>query len=480
MCGILGYLSVKENATNIDTFYKRLQFMFKDLQREGGSYNNIDATGYFHPYIGIAKGNYKAEEAIELPEFEEIKNYPVPQIFLGHVRKTTEGHPEENENNHPLWSDNYILIHNGTVDSDILDTDIQEKYKMPGTVDSNHILACLEEYGIDDFRKHLKGLAAIIFIKRNEENALYFYRDTRPIFIMRLGHSIWISSTKTSLLELAKIGEKKKTDILFKDTYPIVELSTGDMFRVRVDNGSFKYKQYEKLTLPARPTNNTNYARGYNQYSGYQGYQPNNQVSTEISFNVRKYYTPKLCSFCGNLTEIKKSNLTVTTNISCDICYTSENTYTGEFPLERGSLYDLDRLMSENNKVKLEEDLLKEYKITPIFAISLGYGYSVIFNKAKRAMYIFNKHLSKGEISYIITKGYYTTLSSRYMQSFPEGTNLWVSIGRDEFKIHNGRPYVEVPLCDADNDSSSRILGIIKTVIKEFEYSFDISGQKTN
>lgn len=315
MCGILGFFSNRPERVPVELFYNRMESLFKQMQEKGGSLNNTDGAGFYHPYIGVVKGNQPAEELIKSDAFANIKNVPVPNFFMGHTRKTTQGNAAHNENNHPLWSDNYIIVHNGSVESD----DVTSKeYNLPGIVDSNLILAALEKYGPNDFVKHLSGVAAIIIAKRGDPNQFWIYRDTRPMYLFKDSYGLWIASTEEALKSLSNMP-KDKNKLFEQQT--IVSLPNATLYQFHGTKKKWVSKYILTQALP------TIYAASYSPYKTTSAYSSSNTPKV-LSIAEKEELVEKAgyaqvaisaCKSCGPL--FGETNSTHTFNSStCDIC----------------------------------------------------------------------------------------------------------------------------------------------------------------
>lgn len=100
------------------------------------------------------------------------------RLILLHTRAKTVGDPIYNKNNHPVFSENYVLVHNGQIYSNRL-----SHYKYEGEVDSEEILAYIETFGMVDGLKKLNGDMAIIF-KVIGGDSLFLYRNTNPLHLV--------------------------------------------------------------------------------------------------------------------------------------------------------------------------------------------------------------------------------------------------------------------------------------------------------
>ena len=99
------------------------------------------------------------------------------RLVLMHTRKRTTGSEYINHNNMPIFSSNWVMVHNGVVTAPRL-----ERYPYKGTVDSEEILARIERYSGDLFRAlpEISGSMAII-AKHFSSDHLLIYRNSNPL-----------------------------------------------------------------------------------------------------------------------------------------------------------------------------------------------------------------------------------------------------------------------------------------------------------
>lgn len=189
MCGIAGFLRL-----NMDD--KAARKLAVELLRETES-RGRDATGIWTTKsarynqdddLGIlVKSNCEASKFIEkfMLEADEFG-----KSTLLHCRSATNGEPEDNHNNHPVISDNWVLIHNGVMHMKRL-----KDYEYKGLVDSEVLLSYLETFGIRKALGAIDGSAAVA-IQRLGDESIYLFRNTPPISIgLVKGKAIIFAST---------------------------------------------------------------------------------------------------------------------------------------------------------------------------------------------------------------------------------------------------------------------------------------------
>lgn len=174
MCGILGFMTDKPSAENA-TYFKRILYLSES--------RGAEATGIC--YINkekpiIEKEPVAASDFIKANLPKHMNSLAKAKIALGHTRYPTQGSPKDNNNNHPLESKNWILIHNGSVTG----MTRLNNYEYKGKVDSEVLLSYIEEYGLEKGLPHVgRGTASVAVMNKNELNAVYLWRETNPIVL---------------------------------------------------------------------------------------------------------------------------------------------------------------------------------------------------------------------------------------------------------------------------------------------------------
>jgi len=340
MCGIAGFITNKTGKVPEQLFYNRAKTLITELGKMGARSNNYDATGFYHTGMGIVKGNIPSYDFVQKDEFTQMERVKSPRIFMAHCRYATVGDEDINDNNAPQWSDNYILVHNGGIESD---ENLKKSFK--GEVDSLHILACLEKYGEEEFIKHIRGVAAFVIAKRDNPDEIIFYRDTRPLYIMKDIFGIWLASTREVLKEIDSISAVKERKGFKKYFYypEIADVPSGKVFKITMSKEKFEIVVLAEYVLPSLKTKTTAVAAAQ---SGIQplttSYPPIGHYYGDDEFgygrtgySYHSYHdlarTPerlfvKVCNKCKSI--IKEFNsVTVPENDICDICRESVPIY---------------------------------------------------------------------------------------------------------------------------------------------------------
>ncbi len=200
--------------------------MFTDLCY-ASAIRGTDATG-----VAIVQGKEIIVEKAPIKSSLFIKDYlfkhmdllSKTNLAIGHTRNKTQGSEKDNNNNHPIHSKQWVMIHNGICSS----MDRIKDYKYHGEVDSEILLSHVETYGLEIGLSHLSGYAAIALIDRGNPTNLYLWRHNEIIFIGhdRRSRTIFFASSE-ALLEHGLANEMK----LFS-TFQIRKLPEEDLFKL--------------------------------------------------------------------------------------------------------------------------------------------------------------------------------------------------------------------------------------------------------
>jgi predicted glutamine amidotransferase len=251
MCGIMGIVGKLDRD-------KTISFMSEGLVAL--SSRGEDSTGMWHSRLGGLKGNMSAKDFIKYDEvteyIERISKIKEPSLTLGHCRAETHGSSEFNKNNHPIYSKNWVLIHNGT-----LDIDDVKGYKYKGDTDSERFLSLVEtskrRFYVDRIKEAIDqsiGTLAFMLVHRKTKN-LFLFREGRPLVAgLYKNKTILLSSTSEILYE--SINEFNKS---FFKGIEVVSLPECEIMQIE---GRELVTKAKATTLP------DNYYYGYgNRYN---------------------------------------------------------------------------------------------------------------------------------------------------------------------------------------------------------------------
>ena len=190
MCGIGLIINYGEEKINLDM----VETMFKNMEDRGD-----DASGIYYERPGkdgnIINRVFKApvpasdlwnsvqgyDSKFKIPATfqEKWKLDGTERLIMLHTRTATRGTVSNNHNNMPIYSENWVLVHNGCVNAPRVNS-----FKYKGEVDSEDILAHIEHSeNISDALKGVQGSMAII-VRPLKAKHLYMYRNSNPLEIV--------------------------------------------------------------------------------------------------------------------------------------------------------------------------------------------------------------------------------------------------------------------------------------------------------
>jgi len=241
MCGIGGFRRFGEAPPITPTHVKT---MLCGLQKRGTNAAGI-ALQYPNGEIYVMKEPMPAWQLVIQKRFDEFlaDHLEQAQTVLLHARAATQGDPEDNRNNHPLFTGKTVVVHNGKIENDyILFREL--KLEREGAVDSDIIRALLDDStlskdGIAQLRK-LKGSGAIAALSVEQPGKLLLARSGNPM--------VWASVPELDLFCFASTKQflhqtlrpvYKWHEMLFQPNIPNVGFSTMTNHSAHIigDNG---------------------------------------------------------------------------------------------------------------------------------------------------------------------------------------------------------------------------------------------------
>jgi len=217
LCGIFGFITDRPSEENLELF-KELCYL--------SAMRGTDATG-----VAIVSGEKIIIDKAPIPSPRFIKErLPVLEkgiakanIVIGHTRKWTQGKPSDNENNHPIHSPNWVMVHNGICSS----MDRIKGYKYRGEVDSEILLSYVEKEGIEKGLPNLVGYAAVALIDKKKPNGLYLWRHNEGVLLGfdRDSETIFFGSTE----EIMENG--LANELLFFSSFQIKKLPEDNLYK---------------------------------------------------------------------------------------------------------------------------------------------------------------------------------------------------------------------------------------------------------
>ena len=256
MCGIVAGIGKK-----IEKKYIRLGLLA--TQSRG-----TDATGVFQPGVGIIKNGEEASKFVKSDLFDSVAESC--NMFIGHCRQGTHGSEKDNNNNHPMEGEKFILVHNG-----IVQMKDREDYTYKGECDSERILSYLEmEKDPEKAFGSIHGQASLVFTDKKDGNSFMVWRNTAPLVTAfnKKKQQLFVASTEVILKSVLSQVELDGL-IASMDGWVISEIPANFLWKVWYKNGKVDAKligRFESGTI-------MNTRKSYTtQYAGWNGNLRNN------------------------------------------------------------------------------------------------------------------------------------------------------------------------------------------------------------
>ncbi len=240
MCGILGFCFDERGGTHDEVLGDFLKTMIHSQVR------GIDACGaYVVNPDGIAIFKAPGSVADNLDELAEFAASEVNKdtvAIIGHTRAATLGDPEINDNNHPIYDDPIVGVHNGVIRNH---SNLGDRYGKVAEVDSAAIMGLLKSKAgakltvgkMTSSLDELSGPYAIAVADRRHPDSVYLARNYNPVVFTRNPERNYLAFASTSDILCDALG-KVKTFSMPADT------------AVRIDSnvvkGKLRYKPIVK------------------------------------------------------------------------------------------------------------------------------------------------------------------------------------------------------------------------------------------
>ena len=267
MCAIVGFISVNNTPPKeaLITFARLLY---------AGTCRGKDASGFMCPTPNGSAIRVSKAPGLPAAVLESLPTV-APRWMIGHNRQGTGGSPIDNENNHPVISGNFALVHNGTVRSQgYVHKGGTDKLPYPhaAEVDSQLLVETLDILVNDrnwklpsaiskGIPRYTTGNYTGIAVDGSSPNTLHLFRDGNPLVLAfdPLLRIIWLASTKEIILSAC--GKTvRHLDGLFVERIPpadgsllFSELSTNDYLTITVGDNDISWME-DKLESPTYST----------------------------------------------------------------------------------------------------------------------------------------------------------------------------------------------------------------------------------
>lgn len=166
MCGIAGWFCFDTERPEKEELIKLLI----NLSERG---KHATGVAYKSTNFNIIKNGVEAKEFVNDPKFvNAIPELLKSKLVLLHTRNATHGNWNDNKNNHPIFNNNGLLIHNGVVFPD-------ETYKADGQTDSEQLMLSIQKYGWSGLQK-VTGSMSIAYINfKFHQLGVYLFTNGR-------------------------------------------------------------------------------------------------------------------------------------------------------------------------------------------------------------------------------------------------------------------------------------------------------------
>lgn len=212
MCGIFGMTGEVPLDKQVESYFL-LEELAVQTQTRGRH-----ATGFaavVNNRFVCAKAPMNAQKFVQKSDTMKSLMVQPAQLFVGHCRYATHGHPENNKNNHPFMNHRYAMVHNGVIHS-YEQVCRQLGLKLSSECDSETILRIIEREKdpIVGIRKVFRSLSsfdsfACALLDRKTKKVYLFRNNLNPCYV-------------------AKIPALKS--VIFASTQEIVEAALKDVF----------------------------------------------------------------------------------------------------------------------------------------------------------------------------------------------------------------------------------------------------------
>lgn len=265
MCGIVGALGAKLDAALLERLFIATEPRGKE------------ATGFYFPSQGINKDAFPVSTFLEAWKEQFLEGTENDNIFVGHCRLATHGEPEYIPNNHPIESENWIIVHNGVVSlKDI------ENYPYKSDTDTENILAYVEKYGLEQGLTYVTSGAAVILVPKHEDNTFYLFKTSTADMLIAYdmdNETMYVCSgeryMKAALDPLSEKPERLGGLFSIADRrLKVTEPKARDLWKVSLKDGLIHSEMVKGLSaVYSHQNNDWNQQRNFNRrYAcGYTG-----------------------------------------------------------------------------------------------------------------------------------------------------------------------------------------------------------------
>ena len=213
MCGIAGII---RSDLNFKVNEQTITDMLIDLERRGHDATGICWKNKANNYY-VLKSPATASDFVDLPEYKKnIDEICKSTVILLHTRAASQGNPANNDNNHPLYNKEGIIIHNGIIT-------VPAALPSLGATDSEQIMLYVQKHGWKEGLEKVDGWMAISYIDLASGD-IFLYRELAPMSYFKY-HSgaLVFASTYSTLYEGFGVRPKKVDWLQPNIVYKVVD-----------------------------------------------------------------------------------------------------------------------------------------------------------------------------------------------------------------------------------------------------------------
>jgi len=231
------FIGLESRGTDASGYY------FEREEKDGKVLRMINKCGITATELWEQTQDRKSFEKEETKRrFNKYKLNGKEKFIMIHTRHKTQGSETFNNNNHPIFSEKYVLIHNGVITSDRL-----PDYPYMGTVDSEEILAYMETYGMKKGIELSEGSMSIVF-KETTANHIYLYRNSNPMDILYFPQKqLLVGISDDSYVDIPAKFSMLQTRI-FKPEYISESLQLDSLYKLSLLEKKFTFLGEIKTT----------------------------------------------------------------------------------------------------------------------------------------------------------------------------------------------------------------------------------------
>jgi glucosamine 6-phosphate synthetase-like amidotransferase/phosphosugar isomerase protein len=242
MCGIAGY------SLSPDSPVERT--LAAQALLAGISERGADAVGYaFRSHDGPVDVTKLRGGASAL--LDEIAVPATASEALIHTRDFTKGHPDIEDNNHPIRHGAVVGVHNGVItnDDELLGRYGIERWAPGMTVDSEAIFALMEHRDHKPRAlRELHGTLAAGWLDERRPRTLFLGRGiSRPLWIGRTDTELFFASTRRAL-RIAEAVLRIKLEKQQVREGRLVQVEDGRVARVRRFRPDRRYRETDPIS----------------------------------------------------------------------------------------------------------------------------------------------------------------------------------------------------------------------------------------